>query len=143
CRSITSKLDNYQLDPLNLPEYAAEFACYILHFLDRNLMLTAENDRKDALMTALWSAACREEQKLFAAIGINLTEDKVLELFGARYNTRSDEYGNIKEDWFAKISLRFGQKCCEVLKIPFENSGYLTVHFATQAPEVYKGLLPI
>lgn len=142
-RQVEGNLENHKIEMSNIIEFAAELACYVLHLFDRSLAGVTEKDCKNALMDKLCLAACRAQHGLLREIGLDVSEEEVEQIFGTMYTTRQLEYGDFNDDWYAQVSLRFGRNGCEALNIPFEKTGYSTIQFATLAPEVFKGLLPI
>lgn len=140
--AIRKELENPKIDEVDYMDFGAEFMCYILHLFDRNLSSVTDEDSRSSLMDALCLAACREQHRFLEESGFQVSQEQVRGVLGTLYTTRQVEYGGFKEDWFAKVALRFGENVCAAVEIPADKRGRVTLFCTQLGPEILKELLP-
>lgn len=144
-REVQKLFGDREIRPEWFVEFTNEIACYVLHLHDRTLsdMERAGVLRDRAqLMNDLIVAICQMQHSYLTGSGYKITLDDVMGAFIAMYNERQLEYGVIKEDWFARVSLRFGQHAADALEASQEKRATLALHCALLVPDVFKDLIP-
>lgn len=117
-KALEKNLGGHKIEAEGFIEFASEVCCYILHVLDRTLSDTASPRARMELMDELVVAISRGHRIVLHSLEFEVTDDQVMAIFGKMYTTRQLEYGNLGEDWFAKVAVRFGQHAADALEVP-------------------------
>ena len=144
-REIQQLLGDREIRPEWFVEFTSELACYVLHLQDRKLSHVERAELlqdRAKLMNDLIVAICQTHHSYLTGSGYEITLDDVMGAFIAMYNERQLEYGVFKEDWFGRVSLRFGQHAADALEAPQEKRGKLAAACALLAPDVFIDLIP-
>lgn len=122
-REIQQLLGDREIRPEWFVEFTSELACYVLHLQDRKLSHVERTEflrDRAQLMNDLIVAICQTHHAYLTGSGYEITLDDVMGAFITMYKDRQLKYGVFKEDWFQRVSLRFGQHAADALEAPPE-----------------------